>query len=221
MNSVRKPKCSPRSRWPWSLTAALPAAQHARACSGRRISGSSSRRIATSGSSPKESWTCWGSATRSFVADLGAGSGWFTVRLARSRRSERSGLRRRHPASDDSSHQSSRRSHGPEERENVLGTMNDPQLPVACRRGPHGRRVPRNGAAGRAVAQRGEVVETQGPHLHHQFHEGGRRTRGPRWRTAWTPEDVIRRRAGRGTRPARARNVPQVSIHAGVDKPPQ
>ena len=58
-------------------------------------------RIATRGSGPIRSWTPCGIGDGSVVADLGAGGGWFTVRLARRVGPQRPRLRRRHPAADD------------------------------------------------------------------------------------------------------------------------
>ena len=63
--------------------AAAPATHSTDGCSIRRISGCSRARIATRGSGRIRSWTRCGIADGSVVADLGAGGGWFTVRLAR------------------------------------------------------------------------------------------------------------------------------------------
>ena len=49
----------------------------------RRISASWKGPIATRGRSPIRSWMRSASPTAASVADLGAGGGWFTVRLAR------------------------------------------------------------------------------------------------------------------------------------------
>ena len=61
---------------------AEPAANRTAACSRRRISACSKRPTATRGRSPTRSWTRW-HRRRSTVADIGAGAGWFTMRLAR------------------------------------------------------------------------------------------------------------------------------------------
>ena len=52
-------------------------------CFRRRSSGSSKDRTGTRGSGRIRSWTRCRSREGSIVADLGAGGGWFTVRLAR------------------------------------------------------------------------------------------------------------------------------------------
>ena len=128
-----------------------------RACSGRRIWGSSSRRIATSGSSPDRIMDVLGVGDGSVVADLGAGSGWFTIRLAErvgpngmvfAEDVQRQMIRRSHVGSRGSACKNVR---------TVLGTQSDPQPPETCRRRPDRRRVPRDGAAGRAAPQHREV----------------------------------------------------------------
>ena len=52
------------------------------ACFPRSISGCSSGRTARCGRSPTRSWTRCNVADGSTVADIGAGAGWFTIRLA-------------------------------------------------------------------------------------------------------------------------------------------
>ena len=63
--------------------AARQSARRTGGCFRRRTSGCSRRPIATSGSGPIRSWTRSRIAEASVVADVGAGGGWFTVRLAR------------------------------------------------------------------------------------------------------------------------------------------
>ena len=66
----------------------------------------------------------------SAVADLGAGGGWFTVRLARRVGPNGRGLRGRHPAADDRGHRSGACSaKACSNVKTVLGTAPDPKLP--------------------------------------------------------------------------------------------
>ena len=112
---------------------------------------------------PQQILDALGVADASVVADVGAGSGWFTVRLARrvgpnglvyaqdvqpemlaaiTRRVQREGLRNVRP---------------------VLGRGSDPQLPAgAARRHPAGRRRPRDRRSRGAVRQPGQVAQAGG-----------------------------------------------------------
>ena len=112
---------------------------------------------------PQQILDALGVADASVVADVGAGSGWFTVRLARrvgpnglvyaqdvqpemlaaiTRRVQREGLRNVRP---------------------VLGRGSDPQLPAGrARRHPAGRRRARDRRSRRAVRQPGQVAQAGG-----------------------------------------------------------
>jgi SAM-dependent methyltransferase len=68
----------------------------------------------------------------SVVADLGAGSGWFTIRLAR-RETKRQSPRRGYPAPDDRSDHAQRATGKPEQyRRRQAGHAEDPHLPVGA-----------------------------------------------------------------------------------------
>ena len=194
---------------------AAPAAQHGTAVSARRISGSSRRRIATRGSGPNRSWTRWGSPKASVVADLGAGGGWFTIRLARSRRAERQVY------AEDVQPQMIEAIKRRIEREGlknvktVLGTPTDPQLPapvdaVLIVDAYHEMEQPV--ALLRNVAQ---VAQAERPHRHRRVQEGRRRSRaadgGARRSRAGDP-----RRRGRRPAPASRGELPALPVHAGV-----
>ena len=94
-----------------------------------------------------------GIADGSVVADIGAGSGWFTIRLAR--RVGPQGLVYAEDVQQEMINAISRRvsREGFNNVKAVLGTINDPKLPRAItRRGVDGRLVPRS--RGRAIARR-------------------------------------------------------------------
>ncbi|MCK7478294.1 MAG: hypothetical protein M0C28_13480 [Candidatus Moduliflexus flocculans] len=86
---------------------------------------------ATSGSCPTRSWTPSGSRKGRVVADIGAGGGWFTIRLAR-----RVGANGDRATPRTSSRRCSRPPCGAWRREGlgnvrrVLGTAEDPRLPA-------------------------------------------------------------------------------------------
>ena len=68
----------------------------------------------------------------SVVADLGAGGGWFTIRLARRVGPNGTRLRRRHPAADDQAiERRVRARRAAATSKTVLGTATDPKLPAA------------------------------------------------------------------------------------------
>ena len=67
----------------WPAPAAAQAAAHGAAVPAAGSRPARERPIATPGRSPTRSWTRCGIADGAVVADLGAGGGWFTVRLAR------------------------------------------------------------------------------------------------------------------------------------------
>ena len=117
-------------------------------------------------------------AEGSVVADLGAGSGWFTIRLARARRPERQGLRRGHPAADDRGHQAPRAA-----RELQRQDRNQCSAP---RRIPGCQPVPLDAVlivdayhemeqSRRAAPQCREVAQAGGPPRHRRVHEDRRR----------------------------------------------
>ena len=67
-----------------ALPVLLPrSSSQSRGCSSRRISGSSKRPIAIEWNNADQIMDALGIAEGSVVADLGAGGGWFTLRLAR------------------------------------------------------------------------------------------------------------------------------------------
>ena len=124
----------------------------------------------------------------SVVADLGAGGGWFTVRLARRVGPNGTCLRRRHPAADDSGDRGPRARRRSAQREDGARDAAGSTLPERrARCGAVRRHLSRDGTAGRAAPQRRHVAETYGPHRHRRLHEGRLGARARRWTSASTP----------------------------------
>ena len=140
------------------------------ACFRPPISDCSTRPIAICGSGPIRSWMRWASPTRSVVADIGAGSGWFTIRLAR--RVGPQGLVYAEDVQKEMINAISRRvsREGLANVRPVLGLKNDPRLPrEVARRGADGRCVPRDRKSRRGAVEPGARAQAARPDRRRRF----------------------------------------------------
>ncbi len=200
-----------------ALAPALPVAQHTRLFRPEDLSELESP-DRDEWQQPGKIMDVLGVGDASVVADLGAGSGWFTIRLAGRVGPNGMVLRRGRPAADDPGDQGPPRSSGPQERHDgardgrPIRVFRFPSMP--CSSSTRITRWSSRSCCSETSRQSSSRWDASASWTSPRMAA----VRGRRMEERVDPETVISdAKAGR-PRSALAGNVPQVSVHAGVRK---